>query len=255
MSKLKIALCLSGYLRTFKDCYPSILENVIQDNDCDLFIHTYDKLGHSQGWRDPMVDLSENIDMDFLYNIPYLKVLVTEKWNDIRYRFEKFKKIVPHVTNIHIIATVFYKIYRCNELKKQYEIENKFKYDLVIRTRGDQIFEKKIDLNFPRNKVLINSYPWGDEDYVHHFQLLDEKGIPILGHENETLNDRLAIGTSDKIDFICDLYNHFEELITNSQCVELEHLLYKYLKNMEFEKRDLFFYVKRKIPRLIKPLI
>ena len=47
----KIALCLSGYLRTFEDCWPSILKNVIQDNNVDIFIHTYDKIGNSSGWR------------------------------------------------------------------------------------------------------------------------------------------------------------------------------------------------------------
>ena len=45
MAKKKIALCISGYLRTFEECYPSIYKNIIEDNDVDIFIHTYDKNG------------------------------------------------------------------------------------------------------------------------------------------------------------------------------------------------------------------
>jgi len=248
----KLAICISGYLRTFKECYPSILKNVIQDNDCDIFIHTYDKIGNSSGWRSP-IDLSENIDMNFLESIPNIKVVAIEKWDDIKYQFEKFKKLQPYVTNINVISTIFYKIHQCNELRKQYEKENNISYDLIVRMRGDQIFEKKINLNFPENKILINAYPWGDEDYVEHYQMKDNDGNIILEHENNCLNDRFAIGNSSNIDFLSDLYNHFEELITDTPCVELEYLLFKYLNNkIELEKKNLNFYVKHNPPRLVK---
>jgi len=250
--KKKIALCISGYLRTFKECWPTIMENVIQDNDVDIFIHTYDKIGHSKGWRDP-IDLSEDIDLDFLQSIPSLKMLVTEKWDDIKYQFEKFRKIQPTVTNINVIGTIFWKIYQCNELKKQYEKEHNFTYDLVIRMRGDQMFTKKINFDFPENKILINAYPWGDEDYLFQYQQYNQDGTIDWRHENECLNDRFAVGTSKNIDFLCDLFNHFGELITNAPCVELEYILWKYLENTELEKRKLFFYVHKKVPRLIKP--
>ena len=252
-SKKKIALCISGYLRTFKECYPTILENVIQDNDVDIFIHTYDKLGNSSGWRHP-IDLSQDIDMNFLENIPYLKVLSVQKWDDIKYQFEKFRKFQPSITNINIIATIFYKIYMCNELKKQYEIKNNVKYDLVIRMRGDQIFTKKINFDFPENKILINSYPWGDEDFLHHY-CGDDCGTPGGRNEVEWINDRFSVSNSENIDYLCDLYNHFGELIENEKWVELEFLLHKHLakNNTEFEKRNLYFYVKHEPPRLIKP--
>ena len=248
----KIAMCISGYLRTFEECYPSILKNIIQDNDIDIFIHTYDKIGNSSGWRYP-IDLSEDINMNFLENIPNIKVLAVQKWDNIKYQFEKFRKIQPNITNINVIATIFYKIFMCNELRKQYEIENDIKYDLIIRMRGDQIFEKKINLNFPENKILINSYPWGDEDYIHHF-IGDDCGTEGGRNEIEWLNDRFAVGNSENIDYLCDLYNHFEELIENEPFVELEHLLYKHLikNNIELEKRNLSFYVKHKPPRLQK---
>lgn len=253
MTKKKIAMCISGYLRTFEECYPSILENIIQDHDVDIFIHTYDKIGNSSGWRHP-IDLSQDINMDFLESIPYIKVMSVQKWDNIKYQFEKYRTKQPYVTNINVIATIFYKIYMCNELRKEYERENDINYDLIIRMRGDQFFEKKINFDFPENKILINSYPWGDEDYIHHF-VGDNCGEPGGRNEIEWINDRFAVGNSENIDYLCDLYNHFEELIEDETYVELEHLLYKHLakKDIELEKRFLSFYVKHKPPRLQKP--
>lgn len=248
----KIAICISGYLRTFEECYPSILKNIIQDNDVDIFIHTYNKIGNSSGWRHP-IDLSEDININFLETIPNIKMIEIENWDNIKYKFDKFKKIQPNITNINVIATIFYKIFMCNQLRKKYEVENNIKYDLIIRMRGDQIFEKKLNLDFPENKILINSYPWGDEDYVHHF-ISDDCGIEDGRNELEWINDRFAAGNSENIDKLCDLYNNFKELIENEKYVELEHILYKHLlkNNIEFEKRSLQFYVKHKPPRLIK---
>ena len=246
---MKIALCLSGYLRTFKDCWPSIKENLIQDNDVDIFIHTYDKIGNSSGWRSP-IDLSENIDVKFLESISNIKIVITEKWDDIKYKFQKFRKIQPTITNIDAIATILYKIYMCNELKKQYERENGFIYDLVIRTRCDQVFTKKINFNFPLDKILINAYPWGDEDFVNHFQVYDNNGILETYGESICISDRFAVGTSENINYLCDLYNHFEELIIDPIGVHLEHLLLKHLENkIDLEKRKLNFYIKHNPPR------
>lgn len=253
MAKKKIAMCISGYLRTFEECYPSIKKNIIDGNDIDIFIHTYDKIGNSSGWRHP-IDLSQDINMEFLESIPNLKVLAVQKWDNIRYQFEKFRQYQPNITNINVIGTIFYKIYMCNQLRKQYELENNIKYDIIIRMRGDQIFEKKINLDFPEHKILINSYPWGDEDFIHHF-VGDDCDLDGCRNEREWINDRFAVGNSENIDYLCDLYNHFEELITDEPYVELEHLLWKHLnnKNIELEKRFLQFYVKHEPPRLQKP--
>ena len=265
----KIAICLSGYLRTFKECYPSILKNVIQDNDCDIFIHTYDKIGLSKGWIKPDTGeilteplnvrpatvgyvefrpkLIENIDIEFLENIPQIKIVVVEKLEDIKNKFvQKFtNRNISIFSNIDEIANVLYKIYKCNELKKQYEKENNFIYDVVIRTRGDQIFTKKIDLDFPKDKILINAYPWGDEDFVEH----------LVGGEDICLSDRFAAGSSSNIDYLSDLYLYIEELFANNTITysPLEQLLKIHLENkIELEKRNLAFYVKHNPPRIKK---
>jgi hypothetical protein len=260
---MKIALCLSGYLRSFKECYPSILENVIQDHDVDIFIHTYDKMGESKGWkhtqtgeilnepvRENPIELgyaefrpiyNELIDLNFLQNIPQVKVVAVERLQDIKYKFKNLVGNVSIFSNIDEIACILYKICECNNLRKQYELENHITYDLVIRTRGDQIFTKKINYNFPKEKILVNAYPWGDQDYIIND-----------GGEDVCVSDRFAVGTPDNIDYLSDLYLHLNELFERHPitCSPIEFLVKYHLEGkIELEKRFLGFYVKHKPQR------
>ena len=38
---MKVALILSGDVRCFRDCYPSLESNVLNYNDCDIYMHAY----------------------------------------------------------------------------------------------------------------------------------------------------------------------------------------------------------------------
>ena len=241
----KIALCISGYLRTFNECYPSIKENVIQDYDCDIFIHTYDKYRDKPSYHNlDEYDREKNydLDMDFLENISNLKVLYIEKWNDIKHTFYNLSKTL----NVNYAPSVFaspYKIYKCNELKKNYEKENNFIYDLVIRTRGDQIFTKRINFeNLKENQILINSCPFGDEDRVHNCNSNPDVAKVVL-------NDRFAAGSSENIDYLSNLYNNIGVFTNNENYLPspIERLFYLYLEQNNkiiLEKRNLKFYVK-----------
>ena len=80
--------------------------------------------------------------------------------------------------------------------------------------------------------------------YLYQFYTKIRKKIEFLG---------LKYMINDRIQCFFSIFNHFGELITNAPCVELEYVLWKYLQNTELEKRKLFFYVHKKVPRLIKP--
>ena len=241
----KIAICISGYLRTFENCYQSIKENLIQDYDCDIFIHTYDKIRakpsyHNQDYYDRERDYSLNLD--FFEKIPNLKSLVIENFDDIKGNFLKFQNRLG-IDYMPAVYMAPYKIYKCNELKKKYERDNNFIYDVVIRTRGDQVFTKKINFNFPENKILINSYPFGDEDYIHNCTEKEESRT--VGY----LNDRFAAGSSENIDYLSDLYNHLETYLAEPLFSPIERLFYLHLEGKELEKRNLGFYVKHEPPK------
>jgi hypothetical protein len=257
---MRIAICLAGYLRTFEQCWPSILKNVIQDHDFDIFIHTYNKLGNGQhGWRFP-ISQTEPINTNFLLSLPNLRTLEIEDWNDIKYKFENFlsmeegSAILPE--NVNSMVASFYKVYKCNELKKQYEKENNFVYDVVIRMRPDIFFEKKVNLKIDKNKILINAYPWGDEDWVHNDIYKNPKEMWAEKQEQikTILNDRFAAGSSENIDYLADLYNKIYDILVNIEFIVPERILNDHLKscNIGLEKRILNFYIKRNPRMLVK---
>jgi len=43
---MKIAICLSGHLRTFDKTFRSIKEKLLDVYDCDVFISTWNNLGN-----------------------------------------------------------------------------------------------------------------------------------------------------------------------------------------------------------------
>ena len=49
---------------------------------------------------------------------------------------------------------MFYSIYKANLLRKQWEDNHKFKYDLVIRTRSDMEFSNGIPMNELTDSLL-----------------------------------------------------------------------------------------------------
>jgi len=208
---MKIALCISGYLRTFKECYSNILENVIYDNDYDVFIHTYNKWGHSQSFQSD-IDVNKDIDLDYIKNLKNLKGLVVDKYDDVKYLFENKIKLPHH--DSHRVLSMLYKIYQCNELKKKYEIENNFKYDLVVRTRGD--FDAWNGASSDDNSLRYN--------------------------------DQFAIGTSEMMDYYSNMYNEVENIMKNntkSDCETPEGIVFNHLKNINIEKKYFNFYIKR----------
>ena len=113
MKSGKVAICISGQLRTgilghdvFRRFFGSL-------DNYDIFYHTWtlepDVSLKLQSLYSPMKFIEEpSIDVDEVGNF----------------------------------GSMLYSIMMANELKKQHEIENNFRYDLVIKTRFDLIFHE-----------------------------------------------------------------------------------------------------------------
>ncbi len=57
---MKIAVCLSGHLRTFDANYESWETHLFSKYDCDTFLHTWDVTGNKIGDGD--VNVTEQLD-------------------------------------------------------------------------------------------------------------------------------------------------------------------------------------------------
>jgi hypothetical protein len=106
----RVAICLSGLIRTGIEAYPGF-KFFFQNLNADVFFHTWDT---EQDKLDKIIDL---------YNPKSYLITLPKKFE----RFENF-------------GSMLYSIMMANEIKKEYEIEHNFRYDLVIKTRFDLVY-------------------------------------------------------------------------------------------------------------------
>jgi hypothetical protein len=154
---MKVAVCLSGQPRAALDCFPFIYHNLILPNQADVFFHTY---------FDP-----DNLTMEKTHIgrgdcsvSPTLIEDLLQRYRPVKYLVEKPKSffkpnmIVPSSRikmsqeinkpqgwevdqhKRHVLKgmmSMFYSIFKANELKENFANEQGFTYDYVIRVRFD----------------------------------------------------------------------------------------------------------------------
>ena len=135
-------------------------------------------------------------------------------------------------TNAFNVCSGLCSLYKCNELKKEYEDEGGFKYDFVIRTRFDFGLSEPLNLDDYTQRVI-----YAPNDNSHNYGIADV----------------FAIGSSYNMDIYSDVYNNIEDLLnshnpgiyTASYCdkpdnMGQEQLLQKQLdnNNVKFELKD-----------------
>lgn len=157
---MKVALCISGQLRTFdnENVIKSLKEHVLNHYDCDIFLSVWDDRGISQYTEKNDASNSYNLiksdnilPMDILSYYPMAKqIQVTnfKLWLDsiseeLRTKFNT--EITTWGQTLTAIPQL-YKIWECNQMKSDYEQLNGFKYDIVIRSRPDLMFVSKLNL-------------------------------------------------------------------------------------------------------------
>ena len=212
---MRTALCISGQPRQVKECFPYILENVILPNTpCDIFLHVwYNNQWKNEKWTphwNTKVDENAIAQLSELYN-PVTMLVEQQKEFD-NSEFDP-RNTLFNEGQYRIDATVsmFYSIKKCNMLKKIYELENNFTYDIVARTRPDFKIQTKLNYqDYNINAVNIR---------------LD------CTHEPGCTNDHFAFSTSENIDVYSDCFNYLDEVVNKDGSVFCpEIILGKYLK-------------------------
>lgn len=227
---MKVAICLSGSIR-----YPHLglqsIKNIIPNDFVKIFIHTWRIADeneflntiHGLKYKEKDKILDTNCDLLDLYE--YEKLLI----EDYSSRKIEFEKILPQLlsqppdhynyieprTDVGQIS-MWYSVYKSNQLRVRYEKENNITFDRVIRMRYDSDFEGKIlDLSKLSADICI---PEG-EDW--------------LGGTN----DQFALGSSSGMNIYSDFYIDMINLKIKST-YHSETMLSKYLhmKNVDVER-------------------
>ena len=219
---MKIAVCISGGVR-----YPhlgiSSIQKIIPNEYLKVFIHTW-KITNKNSFLNTLhgiqykeEDKIVETNLSLLENYNY-ETLLIENYETCEGRFKNLfssLKFAPQDLQDQVRTDVgpismHYSIFKANELKRRYEIENNITFDWVIRMRTDSDFRHdSLDMRSLNHNLNV---PAGEDWF------------------DGAINDQFAIGTSDAMDVYSNLYNNLHTL--QSSKYHPETMLFHYLKNM-----------------------
>tara|TARA_Y100001938_G_scaffold138511_1_gene204120 strand:+ start:95 stop:796 length:702 start_codon:yes stop_codon:yes gene_type:complete len=192
---VKRALLLFGHMRTFKECSKYLKQNLLNDTEYDIFIHTWDeneaktKSHHNEHMDVKKFSEDEKNEIKNIYN-PKNIIIETQIVDD-------YDTTCPNnEINADGQRNMIKSLFMVNQLKKQYEIENNFTYDVVLKMRPDILLMRKFkDMEIKNNSIFIAGNKLGYPNELSSYKALD-----ILGYCD-----------SQTMDVVCDGYNHFEK--------------------------------------------
>lgn len=169
MKSGKIAICISGQLRSgiqgievFRKFFSSL-------GNYDVFYHTWE------------------LDQD------------TSKQVQALYTPVSFLEEPPvDITQVGNFGSMLYSIMMANELKKRHEIENNFRYDLVIKTRFDLIFHPLS--TFPTIDILPRTI----------YSAGGNTGINNTDYEHHGISDLIFWGDSQSMDLAANTFRYYK---------------------------------------------
>lgn len=169
---MRTAFCFSGELRSIDKTYSLMKEKLMNRfSDYDIFYHT---------WNDDP-DLCK---LSYIENDLHTKNILIEDRVSLPERdiYEKNKRLEVFVQGL---LRQLYCLKTCNSLKIQYEKENNFVYDIVVRVRPDILLINNSCLE-------KNIKSWDMKNYVYTTDHDDHHGY----------NDRFYFSNSENIDFL-----------------------------------------------------
>jgi len=184
--KMKIALCFSGFARTFKHTYPYLKKYILDHLNPDVFFYGYTDIDNGISEED-IVNLYKPKKFYFK---EYDEDAKNKIWDAYGTRQIGEIRMLSSMQPINILSQ-YYNLFNSNQLKKQYEEENNFKYDIVIRARTDCYFYRYFseeELKVEKNCVYIPDI-W---DFGH-------------------VSSGFAYGDSESMDVYSDLFNKIRQ--------------------------------------------
>jgi hypothetical protein len=197
-TKLKIAVCFFGHLRTFKRCAPFLRENLLNKYDSDLFMHTWTTLDHNtKTWYDHSAMKGETDRASIVRAYGEFKGLEIEEqkprdWGIIKNKPNYNSK--EREVSIFGIDAMFRSMRESNRLREEYAAQNQVKYDLVLCVRPDVWLKKPLDLERLLEVLPEQDIASGFFTVAHNFSQL------VRGFENLGGNDILFFAAPEVMD-------------------------------------------------------
>jgi len=188
----RIAICFSGHIRNWElaatnqkkyweECFINSSKELIQ---IDYFFHTWNESTERPSRNSNYI--TRQLTSDEIE-----KLLIT--YNPKKYIIDE--KICHSFLHKDYILGIFYGFSESMKLKREYEIENNFEYDIVVKSRFDLIFHPT---NHERCLYLLNKIPM---EIMSTF-----KGTMMDEYCLINFNDIIFYGSSMVMDLATNLY-------------------------------------------------
>jgi len=199
----RVAILITGYIRSFKNVFVSITDHLINVNtdiSFDIFLH-FSKETSNDKYR------NDDTDLDYITKMYNFKTIIYD--NDYVFKDN------PKENNIF---SQNYKMYILNKYKNQISIIENTQYDIVFRLRPDVYLHSNIILNNIEKDIV----------YLPVNSKMDKTKLTNI--DDPYICDILAYGNNDIMNKYFDYFNHLDELIIKYDKVN-ETLLWYYLNN------------------------
>ncbi len=215
---MRIALCVTGQPRTWKRCYQTWIDAVSHLGEVDIFYHMWDFNTHPNMAASLLKTKLENVPITDEERFDLLTTL-QPKAHLIEPAIQMSR---PNVKNpiSWWARSQFLGIKKCALLKRQYEIDNNFEYDMVVRIRTDLVLNHKIENINLNPETLYTCVNQHDPEYKT-FRIGD-----IFYYSNSYTYD-MASKFYDAFDFV-----DANDVVKNSTVFPPELAFYYYLKSV-----------------------
>lgn len=229
---MKVAVCLDGQPKDGNEkCLTDIKKYLIDPYNSDVFIVTGFDNSVKKGKYKYVSELINNLHK---LKIKYKELLISEdfyfpqKPPIMEKVFEQDNKKASSQKEEKVFSQRFfaqlYALWKCNKLKQNWEKQNNFKYDWVVRSR--------LDININKDIIDLNTT---DISYLY---------IPKKGGKG--YNDRFCFGSSELVDIYCNRYEILSDYDKQDDpLINPEHQLEFILKDKDINVKIIKMPIKR----------
>ena len=204
---MRVALCVSGQLRTWRSCLVSLRENIIDVCQPDVFIRSWYPLDECTAIANELKAVSISFQ-SFSDEIAENLNKTTAKYNNTK-----------HTEQIGIQKNtfmMFYNIWQCDVLRKWNEVLTGQIYDYVIRCRPDMMYS---------NRLTIDDFKKLDDNTIL---------LPDTNHYGGYC-DQFAIGTSSGMANFANLFNKINDYYDGGEIYHPETLVKRHIESSCFK--------------------
>jgi hypothetical protein len=153
---MKVAVCYSGFMRTFPKVFDNHYNMLLKNYDCDLYFSFWDVWGNGSLWKHDYTDSDVVTDED--------KKQILELYKPKEYEFEsqtEFGRILDEMLKNNVrefpycsnILSMHYKINKVVNMVDKSGVD----YDIVLRIRTDHNFIKPFKFKETKKDIFYTS--------------------------------------------------------------------------------------------------